>query len=101
AASAQIYTLSLHDALPIFVAPSYRDADGPPIEWRKEIDLDLGDGKSATGFVAIREIANTRLAGLALFRRKRLIMGSADEAYRPRSEEHTSELQSREKLVCR
>jgi len=34
-------------------------------------------------FVAIRETASTRLAGLALFRRKRLIMGSADEAYRP------------------
>ena len=47
------------------------------------IDLDLGDGKSAAGFVAIRKTASTRLAGLALFRRKRLIMGSADEAYRP------------------
>ncbi|MBN9504742.1 MAG: ATP-binding protein [Altererythrobacter sp.] len=72
-----------HEDPAILVAPSYRDADGPPIEWRKEIAIDLGDGKSATGFVAIREIASTRLAGLALFRRKRLIMGSADEAYRP------------------
>lgn len=67
----------------ILIAPSYRDPDGAPIQWRKDIDIDLGDGKSATGFVAIRETASTRLAGLALFRRKRLIIGSADEAYRP------------------
>ncbi|MDF0596316.1 ATP-binding protein [Psychromarinibacter halotolerans] len=67
----------------ILSAPSYRDPDGETVLWKKEIDFDLGDGKSATGFVAIRETASTRLAGLALFRRKRLIMGSADEAYRP------------------
>lgn len=67
----------------ILVAASYRDPEGPPIEWKKEIDIDLGEGKSATGFVAIREVASTRLAGLALFRRNRLIMGSADESYRP------------------
>lgn len=67
----------------ILTAPSYREKDGERIEWRKEIDFDLGEGKSASGFVAIRETASTRLAGLALFRRKRLIMGSADEAYRP------------------
>ncbi|MFG6568821.1 ATP-binding protein [Sulfitobacter sp. 1A13679] len=67
----------------ILSAPSYRDPDGEAVLWKKDIDFDLGDGKSATGFVAIRETASTRLAGLALFRRKRLIMGSADEAYRP------------------
>lgn len=67
----------------ILVAPNYRDPSGPAIKWRKEINIDLGEGKSATGFVAIREVASTRLAGLALFRRKRLILGSADEAYRP------------------
>ncbi|MCY4301462.1 MAG: ATP-binding protein [Aestuariivita sp.] len=67
----------------ILTAPIYREPDGEPVEWKLPIDLDLGDGKSASGFVAIRETASTRLAGLALFRRKRLIMGSADEAYRP------------------
>ena len=67
----------------ILTAPSYREPDGEPVEWKLPIDFDLGDGKSASGFVAIRETASTRLAGLALFRRKRLIMGSADEAYRP------------------
>ncbi|MBY6218770.1 ATP-binding protein [Qipengyuania aquimaris] len=67
----------------ILVAESYRDPEGPPIKWKKEVEIDLGAGKSATGFVAIREVASTRLAGLALFRRNRLIMGSADESYRP------------------
>ncbi|GGC12573.1 hypothetical protein GCM10011494_34250 [Novosphingobium endophyticum] len=67
----------------ILTAPSFRDPDGPAIEWKKDIKFDLGDGKSAHGFVAIRETASTKLAGLALFRRKRLILGSADEAYRP------------------
>ena len=37
-----------------------------------------------TGFVAIRERGSTQLAGLALFRRKRLILGSVDETYRPK-----------------
>lgn len=72
-----------YDEPAILTAPSYRDPNGSAVSWKREIDFDLGDGKSASGFVAIREIANTRLAGLALFRRKRLIMGSADEAYRP------------------
>ena len=67
----------------ILNAPYYRNPDGPSVEWKKDISIDLGDGKLATGFVAIREVASTRLAGLALFRRKRLILGSADETYRP------------------
>ncbi|MYE91599.1 ATP-binding protein [Candidatus Poribacteria bacterium] len=67
----------------ILVAPSYRDPDGPDITWKKDIEIDLGDDRTAAGFVAIRETGNTRLAGLALFRRKRLIMGSFDETYRP------------------
>ena len=72
-----------HESAKILNAVSYRDPHGPTIAWKKDIDLDLGDGKSATGFVAIREPASTRFAGLALFRRKRLIMGSYDETYRP------------------
>lgn len=67
----------------ILVAPSYRNPDGPDITWKKDIAIDLGEGRAANGFVAIREPASTRLAGLALFRRKRLIMGSFDETYRP------------------
>ena len=68
----------------ILIVPSYRDQDGPEIEWKKEIHIDLGDDKEATGFVAIRKTISNQFAGLALFRRKRLIMGSFDETYRPK-----------------
>lgn len=67
----------------ILVTQSYKEPDGPEITWKREIDIELGQGKSATGFIAIRETANTRLAGLALFRRNRLVLGSVDETYRP------------------
>lgn len=67
----------------ILFAPSFKDPEGPQIKWKQSIDIDLGHGKSATGFVAIRETANTKLAGLALFRRNRLVLGSVDETYRP------------------
>lgn len=72
-----------YDEPKILVASSYREPDGPEISWKREINIDLGQGRSATGFVAIRETASTRLAGLALFRRNRLVLGSVDESYRP------------------
>lgn len=68
----------------ILIAPSYREPDGSEITWKKNIEIDLGDGKAATGFVAIRKTISNQFAGLALFRRKRLIMGSFDETYRPK-----------------
>src|SRR3712207_7657920 len=71
-ATTEIYTLSLHDALPIF-APAY------PLE---DVFDPTGAGDSfAGGFMGY--LART---------------GDLTEA---RSEEHTSELQSRQYLVCR
>jgi len=61
-------------------------AQGPdvrPVEWRKDINLDFGHGQKISGFAALREVGSTQLAGFALFRRDRLIMGSFDESYRP------------------
>src|SRR3712207_7813571 len=69
-ATTEIYTLSLHDALPIYAGDA---ADAGPAELRRLRRLDRGG------------------------RRERLV-GQAD---RRRSEEHTSELQSRQYLVCR
>ena len=54
-----------------------------PVEWRKAIDLDFGDGQRVKGFAALREVGSTHFAGFALFRRDRLIQGSFDETYRP------------------
>lgn len=64
-------------------ATYFRDASGPPIEWRKDIDFDLGLGLRVHGFAGLRDTASTTHAGFALFRRHRLIQGSADEGYRP------------------
>jgi hypothetical protein len=53
------------------------------VEWRKDISFDFGDGQKVKGFVGLRETGSTNYAGLALFRRGRLIEGSYDETYRP------------------
>src|SRR3712207_9381758 len=84
-ATTEIYTLSLHDALPIFLrpegpfaAPAYR----PPDAHRREVR------------------ARTRHPPRRA-RRPRGAGAEQVEPARPRSEEHTSELQSRQYLVCR
>lgn len=69
----------------ILEAPRYDDPDGIPERWEKNIDFDLGVGLRAKGFMGIRAVGSTSNAGLALFRRKRLIEGSGDETYRPRA----------------
>jgi hypothetical protein len=67
----------------ILRAAFYKDEGGEPIVWRKELNFDFGLGLRAHGFAALRETASTTRAGFALFRRDRLIQGSADEGYRP------------------
>ena len=69
----------------IFQGPRFDDPDGEHKLWSKSIDFDLGGGLHAHGFLAIRAVGSTANAGLALFRRKRLIEGSGDETYRPRA----------------
>src|SRR3712207_7136054 len=76
-ATTEIYTLSLHDALPI--SPVWPPAVGPP-EGLAERVRGLPEPPLAAGSGALR------------FRQE--LAGS-------RSEEHTSELQSRQYLVCR
>src|SRR5206468_8980227 len=65
----EIYTLSLHDALPICLVTGL----GLSAEQQKKLDPILADTRQQ--MVALRDL--------------------------PRSEEHTSELQSRSDLVCR
>src|SRR5690349_22923513 len=71
----EIYTLSLHDALPIFCDSH--------VQFRNPAELSL----HAPGIL------------LALASRSRGVHFTTHHA--PRSEEHTSELQSRRDLVCR
>lgn len=72
-----------YDAPEILRAHHYKAERGKPLLWRKDIDLAVPGGIKAKGFAAIRAKASTTLAGFALFRRGRLIMGSADDTYRP------------------
>src|SRR5260221_10604849 len=76
-ATTEIYTLSLHDALPIYICIVNDKEDGSPLSatvlnWK----VVSADGDIITS-------------------------GKADVMISPRSEEHTSELQSHSDLVCR
>ena len=67
----------------ILCAPYVRAPESAPKLWRKDIDFDLGDDLSVTGFAALRDPGSFAKSGFALFRRGRLIQGSADEGYKP------------------
>jgi len=67
----------------ILTAPPADGSSNIPIYWRREITFDIDAKRKVNGFVAIRQEGSTSHAGLALFRRGRLIYGSDDETYRP------------------
>src|SRR2546430_8500312 len=78
-ATTEIYTLSLHDALPIFLVGAERDDGTLGIELFLEHD-DLALDLVAGGLDDVEPLVQDQLL---------------------RSEEHTSELQSQSNLVCR
>jgi hypothetical protein len=69
----------------VLEAPYYKEEGGEPKRWYKEINFDFGKGLKAKGYVAIRETGSTSDAGFSLFRRGRVIEGSADQKYRPKA----------------
>jgi len=75
--------LLAYDEPSILRVPYTRVPDEAPRLWRKDINFDFGDGLSVTGFAALRDPGSFNKSGFALFRRGRLIQGSADEGYRP------------------
>src|SRR3712207_9264698 len=84
-ATTEIYTLSLHDALPIFKAARRAYGSGaPPTPWNRASQPPRP--RRAPG-------------GLNPLRRRRRPCSA--RLAEDRSEEHTSELQSRQYLVCR
>jgi hypothetical protein len=68
---------------PRLVAPFFRTESATPVKWEKPIEFTLATGERVEGFGALRETGSTQLAGLALFRNGRLIIGSDDDTYRP------------------
>src|SRR5690606_41622221 len=88
-ATTYIYTLSLHDALPIFLGKlAYTLWD------TKEGGQRLAEYKRLN---RQERLSRESLIELQTAKLNELIR----HAYKTRSEEHTSELQSRENLVCR
>lgn len=69
----------------ILSAPFPYDSKTEPILWKKEIDFEIDKGKMfVKGFVALRETMSNTESGFALFRRGRVIEGSADQGFRPK-----------------
>src|SRR3712207_8348165 len=101
-ATTEIYTLSLHDALPIFDINPYSYA----INSSRALDPNVFYTKNYAPFNIHHELANNYMDFDVLDLRVQ-----AELKYKPitkvelavlgRSEEHTSELQSRQYLVCR
>lgn len=73
----------VHAEPEILRAPYFRTPDAAPVAWRKEIDMDVGEGQRLWGWAGLLATASTTRAGLAVFRRDRLIEGSVDETWRP------------------
>src|SRR5690606_39870871 len=94
--ASEVYTLSLHDALPISGSVPGRcreDEHAVGAESGRVRDRQSASGKRAA---ARKQGNHLPIAGLAVRIRQTPSNGDG-----PRSEEHTSELQSRENLVCR
>src|SRR5690606_40320366 len=94
-APSAISTLSLHDALPIWLRSSTSPIPGPPSVkafWRAlTLTLEISKSRSSA-WPFVPNVSQRPGASLT----SRAPQGSS-----LRSEEHTSELQSRENLVCR
>src|SRR5690606_40389738 len=95
-ATPEIYTLSLHDALPIWSAdPQLRRRRHP----RHQHPRPGGRTGRRPGRIALGEVKFNRRCPMAKKWNSRLAL--VNQPTGDRSEEHTSELQSRENLVCR
>src|SRR3712207_8045302 len=92
-ATTEIYTLSLHDALPIYERFARLMSDAGPASWED----DNFDVRFAFFGRTDRDIRLRILEG----RRARMQERLSRAQQQLRSEEHTSELQSRQYLVCR
>jgi hypothetical protein len=64
--------------------PLINSSNNEPIFWKKEFDIPLDGNSSVRGFVGLLETMSTNHSGFALFRRGRVVQGSADEGFKPK-----------------
>src|SRR5689334_23730599 len=92
ASTTDIYTLSLHDALPILLT-SFSGLSGSGLTHTSAVASTRSTSASGTRPVN-RHVSSSPSSRLSS-------RSSSNESPAPRSEEHTSELQSQFHLVCR
>src|SRR5439155_4015046 len=97
----ELYTLSLHDALPIYLNKSLGTRHRAAIGLTEETDAVVVAVSEETGAISYA-YKGQLTRGLSLEELRALIgLCKRRKSRRSRSEEHTSELQSRGHLVCR
>ena len=70
----------------ILKAPYYNsnhEPEGPSKEWMQEIDFPVDENLHVSGMIGILEKGSNSKAGLSLFRRRRVIVGSSENKYKP------------------
>src|SRR5207249_8208979 len=100
-APSELFTLSLHDALPILGRRLQQDHNAVvfAIEIKLPVGRDDGTPAQAAAFGPQR-LAGLELQAVPAFRFPLIRVTVDDSVQQDRSEEHTSELQSRFDLVC-
>lgn len=68
----------------LLTASHFKTPRGRKVEWRKEFTFEVAPGKRIYGWAGILRRGSTSKAGFSIFRRRRLIEGGADGAYRPK-----------------
>src|SRR5690606_40033689 len=95
------YTLSLHDALPISrTYPNYRRSVTASFHLRGYVLYRLAIDPYRAHSDAALNMGDLYIQGIDEISFRRCTYLGIQPQYLPRSEEHTSELQSRENLVC-
>lgn len=74
----------LYEDPDVLVAPYYSNPNSKPKQWKKSIKFSSGKYR-VKGFIGILSKMSTNEAGISLFRRGRVVEGSHDEKYRPKS----------------
>src|SRR5205807_4786990 len=100
-ATTEIYTLSLHDALPIFAPHLMKEEKDPKPPKIHDLFIDIGAGSRKEAEKLVRTGDPITLADEFDLLRNDLAVARAFDNRIGRSEEHTSELQSPCNLVCR
>src|SRR5690606_41031118 len=100
-ATTAIFARSLHDALPIYASPQAEEPSTPSIVTFVALTtaVAMAPGVTPNSWTASVEMRETTRNGPHCI--STWLMTVSEMTLVTRSEEHTSELQSRENLVCR